>query len=130
MKSLVVLIFIYLPLTLYSQTQSELNLAEKHKFESIEEEMEAIYESIFSEYKGYDLFLEKLKRSQDAWKDYRELHLEALYPEEDKLVNYGSVYPMCYWIEMSQLTRIRKDELEKWLKAKPQGEVCGGSIKF
>ena len=36
---------------------------------------------------------------------YRDAYLEAMYPEEDKQVNYGSIYPMEAMMFKTELTR-------------------------
>lgn len=114
---------------IYSQSQGDLNEAEKLLFEKVDQELNRIYQIILTEYSSQTLFIEKLKVAQRAWIVFRDAHIEALYPEENKNYVYGSVYLMCYWIEMTRLTKARVEELKLWIEGKEEGEVCYGSVK-
>jgi len=53
--------------------------------------------------------------------------MEALYPEENKLFHYGSVYPMCYYLKDASLTWDRVKQLNEWMVDYPEGVVGLGS---
>ena len=112
-----------------AQSQEKLNDEACSEFQKADEEMNSIYKQILIQYKDDSIFIEKLKVAQRAWLLFRDAHLESLYPEEDKLLYYGSVYPMCRCIILAGLTRKRTEELKLWLTGIEEGEVCGGSIR-
>lgn len=115
---------------LFSQTQNELNNVEKQNYIVADVELNRVYNEIIKKYDDMNLLIEKLRIAQNAWIVYRDAHLESIYPAEEKYI-YGSVYPMCYWIEMTRLTEERTEELMVWLIKGQQGEVCGGGrVKF
>lgn len=62
----------------------------------------------------YPNFLNNLKSTQLSWIQYRDTHLNLLFPYEN-LDNVGSVIPMCYYIEKANLTWGRVIHLEKIL---------------
>lgn len=49
------------------------------------------YNRVLKTHEGDKLFLEKLKKSQRAWLAFRDAELEALYPAENKKLEYGTV---------------------------------------
>ncbi len=112
-----------------AQTQLEMNLAELKKYQIADDELNQVYRKIQEVYREDTLFLQKLKSAQLAWIKFRDLHLESLYPEEDKALHYGSVYPTCRYIVLTELTKARTVQLRVWLKGLPQGDVCSGSVK-
>jgi uncharacterized protein YecT (DUF1311 family) len=113
-----------------AQSQAKLNDEACSEFQKADEEMNSIYKQILIQYKDDSIFIEKLKVAQRAWLLFRDAHLESLYPEEDKLLYYGSVYSMCRCIALAGLTRKRTEELKLWLTGMEEGDVCGGSIRI
>ena len=56
----------------------------------------------------------KLQRAQDRWREYRDAHGLERFPhkdDDDAQVVYGSVFPMCFAIEMEGTTSDRTKEL-------------------
>jgi uncharacterized protein YecT (DUF1311 family) len=91
-------------------------------------EMERIYAEILNRFDDDTRFIAKLQASQKAWQHYRDAHLEALYPADDKMLAYGSAYRHCRQIAIAALTRERIKHLRQWLQGVPEGEVCVGSL--
>ena len=91
-------------------------------------EMDRILAEILSRFADDTRFIEKLQASQKTWQRYRDAHLEALYPADDKMLAYGSAYRHCRQIALAELTRERIKHLRKWLQGVPEGEVCAGSL--
>ena len=52
------------------------------------------------------------------------------FPKEDKLLHYGSVYPMCRSYILAEMTEQRTNKLKVWLEGIEEGEVCLGTIKM
>ena len=75
------------------------------------------------------MFIRKLREAQRAWLAFREAELAARYPEQDKRLSYGSVYPMCRRQVLAELTGQQTAQLRQWLAGAEEGEVCAGSIK-
>lgn len=114
--------------TAIAQTQADMQSQTCAEFKKADEALNKTYKRILADYKNEKTFLEKLKKAQRAWLAYRDAHLEAIYPEEDKSY-YGSVFGMCACTDKKELTEQRTKELKKWLDGVIEGEVCGGSIK-
>jgi uncharacterized protein YecT (DUF1311 family) len=113
-----------------AQKQGDMQDGTCGEFKKADAELNRIYRSILSQYKGDTLFLEKLKKAQRAWLTYRDAHIESVYPVEDKAAEYGSVYGECYCALKKDLTEQRTKMLKQWLAGTREGDVCSGSIKM
>ncbi len=69
-----------------------------------------------------------IKAAQAAWRQFRDAHLASLFPAEDKVQAYGSVYGECVQRAARELTCERIEQLYRWVKGVPEGEVCAGSL--
>lgn len=112
-----------------AETQADMHDQACAEFKKADESLNKTYKKILADYKDEKAFLEKLKKAQRAWLAYRDAHLEAIYPEEDKTY-YGSVFGMCACTDKKELTEQRTNELKKWIDGVMEGEVCRGSIKI
>ena len=56
--------------------------------------------------------------------------MDALFPEEQKRLYYGSVFPMCWSMALTSLTNERIEKLKIWLTGIEEGDMCSGSIKI
>ena len=57
-----------------------------------------------------------------AWINFRDAQMKALHPHLDEV---GSVYPMCWSLQMAELTVQRTEMLKKMLDSeKDEGDVC------
>jgi uncharacterized protein YecT (DUF1311 family) len=66
----------------------------------------------------------KLESAQNAWLAYRKAELAAKYPADDKM-KYGTVYPMCFDLDIVTMTNARTAELKELLVTR-EGNVCAG----
>lgn len=123
------LILLALSATASAQTQADLQDQACAEFKKADDALNKVYKKILADYKDDKAFLEKLKKAQRSWLAYRDLHLESLYPEEDKSSYYGSVFGMCACTSKKEITEQRTKVLKKWIDGVLEGEVCGGSIK-
>ena len=112
-----------------AQTQGELNQQACDAYKSADVELNRVYQRVLSEYQGDALFVRKIKAAQHAWIVYRDAHLESLYPAEDPRLAYGSVYPMCRCMALTEVTKKRTELLRRWLTGEKEGDVCLGSLK-
>ena len=109
-----------------AQTQLDLNRCAAASWSSAEKQMEAVYPAVLERHKQNQLFVDRLERSQDAWKAYRQAHPEAIYPNESRDQNsWGSIHAMCSSTVMEGKARQRIAELRQWLEKRP--DVCGGT---
>lgn len=121
--------FIIIALASFSQTQLNMNQTAGEKYSMADKEMNRVFNQILIDYKNDSNFIEKLKVSQRLWIKFRDAELEMKFPESDKRY-YGSMYPMCASGYLEQLTKERTKKLMEWLNPIPEGECCGGSIKY
>ena len=115
-----------------SQSQLEMNRQACDEYKKADAKLNRTYQQILSEYKKDALFIQKMKRAQQAWIIFRDAQIEALYPLEQNAnpnQKYGSVYPMCNCIALTQITEKRTEELKQWIDGTEEGDVCSGSIK-
>lgn len=112
---------------LVGPTQGDLNFQAKSEFDRADEKLNEYYNLIFELYAENPVFLEKLLTAQRLWIQFRNAHLESIFPEIVRGQNiYGSVYPMCYYIKLSQITWERVIFLESFITPRIQGDVCNG----
>ena len=52
------------------------------------------------------------------------------FPAENKQLEYGSVYPMCYSLFLKEMTEERTKKLRVWLTGIKEGDICSGSVKM
>ncbi|VXB97366.1 conserved exported hypothetical protein [Flavobacterium sp. 9AF] len=131
MKKIVLTIaFFLLSIISFGQTQSEMNEEENQKYLQADKELNEVYLKIMKEYKHDVEFIANLKISQNYWIKFRDAEMNAIFPKKDKMLNYGSVFPMCWSIQLTKLTKERTETLKKWLKGVEEGDLCSGSIKI
>ena len=58
----------------------------------------------------------RASRPRNAPGGFRDAHVQAIYPAADKRRAYGSIYPLCRWQVLTELTRARTTQLEAWTK--------------
>lgn len=88
------------------QSQAEMNAKAFEEYTKADEEMNKIYKEIIKNNKD-KLFIEKLRMAQRAWLVYRDAHMKEAYPVpkgKNPKELYGSIYPMCYHIELTRVT--------------------------
>lgn len=110
-----------------AMSQSSLNSCAAKEFKEADNRLNAVYQEVRSKYSANELFLERLKKAQLAWIALRDADLEMMFPGEKKVLNYGSVYPMCLLIKKTELTNDRTKFLLQWLENPQEGDVCSGS---
>lgn len=113
----------------FSQTQSEMNQNANSDYMKADKELNAVYNTILKEYKSDKKFLTKLKTAQKAWIAFRDAEMNAMFPEENKQLEYGSIFPMCWSMAATELTKERTRKLKIWVNGIEEGNVCSGSVK-
>lgn len=117
---------------LFGQTQNEMNNDAKDTYEKADKKLNQVYQKVLTEYKEDTLFIRKLKAAQRFWVQFRDAEVNSIYSakNEDKKVEYGSVFYMCWFSELTALTNERIKQLESWSKGIEEGDVCSGSRKL
>lgn len=128
MRYILTILFCFLSLTGFSQTQRDMNKEASESYKEADEELNKIYKIMLSDYKSDTIFIRNLKASQRIWITFRNAELKVKYPETEPGY-YGSVYPMCVSIYLEKLTRERIKTLREWIDGIEEGDVCIGSVK-
>jgi len=123
------LLFLTFNLSVFSQTQLEMNNEANNKYKKADAKLNSIYQRVLDEYKLDTLFVDQLKKSQRIWIEFRNAELELKYPAENKQIEYGSTHPMCVALYLKELTEIRTKRLKIWINGTEQGDLCAGSVK-
>jgi len=111
-----------------AQTQYELNMNAKKKYEEADKELNEVCKKILNKYKTDPDFIKNLKKAQKLWVQLRDTEMEVKFPKRESGY-YGSVQPMCWTMYKEELTRERIKILNVWLDGIEEGDVCSGSIK-
>jgi uncharacterized protein YecT (DUF1311 family) len=98
-------------------TQSELNACAAGEFKRADAELNRVYQQLLKTVESDKLATTKIKWAEKTWIVYRGAYLDAMYPEEDKQANYGSMYPMEYAELMTKLTQEQTAALKELLRA-------------
>ena len=112
----------------FGQTQAEMNQSAKSKYVKVDKELNATYQKILIDYKEDSIFLKNFKTAQRLWVQFRDAEMKAKFPDREEGY-YGSVQPMCWFIEMTILTEERLKRIKIWLTGVNEGDVCSGSVK-
>jgi len=107
-----------------AKTQLELNECAGAEEQKAEEEVNRLYQQLLARASANPAYREKLEAAQRAWLAYRDAELEAKYPAQDKRAAYGSVYPMCFANDRTDLTQERIEGIKALLNQ--TDDVCAG----
>lgn len=77
-----------------AKTQTELNACASEEAARVGTELQHLYRKLLSEAGSQQGAAGKIEAMERAWLAYRDAYIEAMYPEQDKLAAYGSIYPM------------------------------------
>lgn len=101
------------------------------ELDNVDLKMLKIIDDIRDRYKTEDTFLKRFENSQIYWIQYKDRHVRALYPgkKEDYKKLYGTEYNNCKCKEWVRLTKLRIEEIERWIKPKAEGDLCPSSIQ-
>lgn len=116
MKYLIVCLIASLPLvaqdsaqyracTEKAQAQMQLNQCAGDEAARVDAELNAVYHKLLAASSKDADAVAKIKAMQRAWVAYRDAYLEAMYPAQNKQMEYGSIYPMDAALLTAKLTR-------------------------
>ena len=98
--------------------QSQMNHCAGEDSSAADAELNRVYKDLLNKNKDDENASKKLREAQRAWVAFRNAELEALYPAQDKQTEYGSIYPMCYAIVLTKMTKERTAQLRGMLQDK------------
>jgi uncharacterized protein YecT (DUF1311 family) len=87
-----------------TQTQLDVNNCAGTELQRVKSELDARYAKLRAEIGGDKLGLKKLASMQTAWVGYRDSYLEAMYPADNKMEQYGTIYPSAISLAEARLT--------------------------
>lgn len=129
MKNFLILTSFFLISNLSSaQTQLEMNATANTDYKKADKELNSTYKKILKEYSTDLVFIKNLKITQNIWIKFRDAEMNMKYPQKAPGY-YGSVFPTCWNMYMTELTQKRTKELKIWLTGIPEGDACSGSVK-
>jgi uncharacterized protein YecT (DUF1311 family) len=88
-----------------AETQSELNVCASEEFKRADLELNKTYQHLLAIVRSDTKATNAIRLSENAWIQYRDSYLKAMYPEEDKPQSYGSMFPMEFDLLAADLTR-------------------------
>ena len=112
-----------------AQTQLEMNTEANTEYQKADKELNSTYKKILKEYSTDLVFIKNLKIAQNIWIKFRDAEMNMKYPEKEPRY-YGSIFPTCWSMYMTELTKKRIKELKIWLTGIPEGDACSGSVKM
>jgi len=108
--------------------QTSMNQCTHSDYIKVEADLNSLVAEIVNLYKEDENFIAAFKESQKNWQKQLELDLRMRFPEEDSRFQYGSIFPVCYYIHRTALTQNRINYLQEWITGHEAGEICGGSV--
>ena len=107
-----------------AKTQLDLNDCAGLELKEADDELNRVYKEVVKRNGDDKVSLDRLKAAQRAWLTFRDAELEAIFPEADKHIQYGSSYPMCYAKWKATLTKERVQQLKKWTTKVIETDMC------
>jgi uncharacterized protein YecT (DUF1311 family) len=111
------------------QTQLEMNTEANTEYQKADKELNSTYKKLLKEYSTDLVFIKNLKITQNIWIKFRDAEVNMKYPQREPGY-YGSIFPTCWNMYMTELTQKRTKELKIWLTGIPEGDTCSGSVKM
>lgn len=119
--------FLLSSVTMRAETQTEMASAACRDYKKSDDALNKAYRRVLKTYAKDSVFIEKLKTAQNAWLQFRDAHLAALYPQGAE--GSGSVFPMCRCNALRAMTDARLETLKPWVASTTEGDVCAGSAR-
>ncbi len=111
-----------------AQTQMEMNEQAKREYDQADRELNKVYQQILKKYSKNYKFIKNLRTAQRLWVEFKIAEVAVKFPEtEDPYLSYGSVFPLCYYNFMRDITASRTETLRQWIEVQ-KPDACMGSI--
>jgi len=107
-------------------TQIEMNACAANELAEADRQLNASYQALLKKEAKNTAFIQKLRKAQRAWIDFRDAELEAMYActEPNPAVCWGSMLPLRYTSYKAKLTRERNERLRRLMT---EGQPADGS---
>lgn len=112
-----------------AKSQADLQVCAAEEFQRADAALNHTYQWLLAKAKSDPIAIEKIKNAQRAWLAFRDAHLDAMYPHEDKSHEYGTSYPMCVLLQKTELTRQRTKMLDKMLNPS-EVDACDAELRY
>jgi uncharacterized protein YecT (DUF1311 family) len=99
-----------------ANTQAEMNACASEEARRADNDLDEIYGLLLSKAASHREAAAKIKAAERAWVAYRDAYMDAMYPAENKQVEYGSIYPLEANLLRGKLTRQQAAALKELLK--------------
>src|SRR5579862_2523525 len=74
-----------------ADTQLAIHLCADEEAKRVEAKLNTVYRQVLAAAREEPGAVEKIRASERAWIVYRDTYLDAMFPADDKLANYGSL---------------------------------------
>lgn len=123
MKNLLIIFTLFLSLTGFSQTQSEMNQSAEIASIKADRLLNNTYQNILIEFELDSIFIENFIESHKIWMTFRNSELKVKYPERPEGY-YGSSLSMCKSIFTEKLTIERILTYKAILNKTNEQDIC------
>jgi uncharacterized protein YecT (DUF1311 family) len=106
----------------HADTQAAMNACAVEEYKAADAELNEAYQKALFKYAKAPSRTAALKKAQRAWLEFRDAHVESMFPAENRRV-VASVSRMCIELELAKLTRQRVEQLKSLLQRR-EGEAC------
>ena len=121
MKKLLFLALFILPMTVFSQSQTALNMQAAKDYAKVDKELNVVYQQIRKKYAKDSLFIAYLRDAQQRWIDFRDAEFKRFMPHfMQGNTYYGTMYSLERSSFMTEMTTNRVKTLKKILKDGPR----------
>lgn len=97
-------------------SQLEMNACANDEAKRAEDQLNQIYTLLLLKVKDDSAATVKIKAAQRAWISYRGAYIDAMYPAENRKVEYGSIFPMEEALLRATLARQQTEALRDIVK--------------
>ena len=73
--------------------------------------LNAVYRELIAAQKSDRVAADAIRKAQRAWIAFRDADIEANFPAQNKMLEYGSMYPQCRAMAVEAVTRFRTAQL-------------------
>jgi len=88
-----------------AHAQAELDSCASDEAKRADSELNSVYQQLLAKAKSTPGATEKVKAAEKAWLQFRDAYIAAMFPADDKQMNYGTMYPMEVDLEIASLAR-------------------------
>jgi uncharacterized protein YecT (DUF1311 family) len=89
-----------------------------------EEALEKSFHALLGQASKDPALAARIRKSQEAWQQFRSAQLQALYGGPDPARDHGSVWRLCSCLADQELMTQRLDQLRR-MQTFVEGDVCG-----